>query len=246
MTTLAKRSSEPDSITAFFPCYNEQDNIRQSYESASAVLRQLGLDYEIILVDDGSSDQTPQIADAIAAADPRVKVIHHPKNLGYGTALRSGFRAATKTLVFFTDADGQFDLNELPPLIPLMKDFDIISCFRLNRQDGWRRAFNAWCWNRLVCFLFRLKVKDINCAFKLYRRSVFEQIELQSMGAMINAEILIKANRFGFIITQIGAHHLPRKIGQPNGAKCSVIFQALRELIKFYKEIIFIDRKKLG
>lgn len=235
MTPPANIRPEADSISVFFPCYNEQDNLRRSYESASAVLKNLGLDYEIILVNDGSKDKTAQIADAIAVADPRVKVIHHPKNLGYGSALRSGFRAATKTLVFFTDADGQFDLNELPPLIPLMRDCDVVSCFRVNRQDGWMRNFNAWCWNRLVCTLFRLKIKDVNCAFKLYKKHIFNQIELQSTGAIINTEILAKATRRGFIISQVGVYHFPRQSGEPTGAKPNVIFHALWELIKSHR-----------
>jgi glycosyltransferase involved in cell wall biosynthesis len=230
---------EADSISVFFPCYNEQDNLRRSYESASAVLKNLGLDYEIILVNDGSKDNTAQIADAIAVADPRVKVIHHPKNLGYGSALRSGFRAATKTLVFFTDADGQFDLNELPPLIPLMRNCDVVSCFRVNRQDGWMRNFNAWCWNGLVCTLFHLKIKDVNCAFKLYRKHIFNRIELQSTGAVINTEILAKATRMGFIISQVGVHHFPRQNGEPTGAQTNVIFHAFWELIKFHRHFGF-------
>jgi glycosyltransferase involved in cell wall biosynthesis len=153
MSDVVNKQPGLNSISVFFPCYNEQGNVRRLYESASQMLKRLGVDYEIVLVDDGSTDETPQIADAIASADPHVRVVHHSKNLGYGAALQSGFRAATKTLVFYTDGDGQFDLHELPSLLPLMEDYDIVSCFRIARQDGWMRAFNAWCWNRLVCLL---------------------------------------------------------------------------------------------
>ena len=195
------------------------------------------MDYEIILVDDGSTDQTPHIIDAIADADSRVTVVHHPTNLGYGAAIQSGIRAATKTLVFFTDGDGQFDLNELPPLLPLMKEHDIVSCFRLNRQDGLLRRLNAWCWTSLVCLLFRMKFKDINCAFKLYRRRIFDDMEMRSTGALINAEILARATRRRYAITQVGVHHFPRTRGQQTGAHPRVIFRAFRELFKLYQQI---------
>ena len=239
MPDTATRPTSPgaDSLSVFFPCYNEQDNIRRVYESAAKVLGHIGMDYEVILVDDGSTDQTPQIADAIADADSRVKVVHHPANLGYGAAVQSGLRAATKTLVFFTDGDGQFDLNELPPLLPLMKEYDIVSCFRLNRQDGLLRKFYAWCWNGLVCLLFRMKFKDINCAFKLYRRRIFDDMELRSNGALINAEILARATRRRSAITQVGVHHFPRTRGRQTGAHPRVIFRAFRELFKFYQQI---------
>jgi glycosyltransferase involved in cell wall biosynthesis len=226
-----------ESLSVFFPCYNEQDNLRRVYESATKVLGRQGLDYEIILVDDGSTDQTPQIANAIAVTNPRVTVVRHAANLGYGAALQSGIRAATKALVFYTDGDGQFDLNELPPLLPLMKEFDIVSCFRRNRQEGRIRKLNSWCWTCLVCLLFRLKLKDINCAFKLFKRRVFEGMELRSAGALINAEILARATRRGYAIGQVGVHHFPRLRGRPTGANLHVIFRAFRELVKLYWQI---------
>lgn len=228
---------ELESISVFFPCYNEAGNLRRVYESASEVFKRLKLDYEIILVNDGSTDGTAQIANAIAAGDPRVRVIHHPHNLGYGSALQSGFRAATKALVFYTDGDGQFSLDELPPLIPLMTRYDIVSCFRLNRQDGLMRRVNAWCWTTLVCLVFRLKIKDINCAFKLYKRRVFDGMDLQSTGALINAEILARASRRGFTVTQVGVHHFPRTQGHQTGSNFAVIFRALGELAKLAKHI---------
>jgi glycosyltransferase involved in cell wall biosynthesis len=236
-TVNRSSSASVDSLSVFFPCYNEQDNIRRVYESAVKVLGQIGVDYEIILVDDGSTDQTPHIIDAIADADPRVTVVHHPTNLGYGAAVQSGIRAATKTLVFYTDGDGQFDLNELPPLLPLMKEHDLVSCFRLNRQDGVLRRLNAWCWTSLVCLLFRMKFKDINCAFKLYQRRIFDDMEMRSTGALINAEILARATRRGYSITQVGVHHFPRTRGRPTGANPRVIFRAFRELVKLYRQI---------
>jgi glycosyltransferase involved in cell wall biosynthesis len=222
-----------DSISVFFPFHNEQENARRVYDSACAVLKEIGLDYEIILVDDGSKDETPRIVDAIAAADARVKVVHHPAKSGYGAALQSGFRAATKGLVFYTDGDRQFDLNELPPLLPLMKQFDIVTCYRINRQENARRRLNAWLWTWLMCRLFGLKIQDMNCAFKLYKRKIFDVIKMDSKGSLLNSEILVRAKRKGFTMTQVGVHHYPRTAGKA-GPKTKVIFKAFWELGKLY------------
>jgi len=228
---------ESTSISVFFPCYNEQDNVARTVEQALSVLQQQSYDFEVIIVDDGSTDTTGQIADEIASRDSRVKVVQHRTNLGYGAALQSGFKAATKELVFYTDGDGQFDINELPPLLPLMDKADIVSCYRLNRQDPLVRKINAWCWTRLVCWLFGMKVRDINCAFKLYKREIFDNIELSSSGALIDAEILAKASHKGYSITQKGVHHYPREAGSQTGARPKVIFRAFKELFKLYRQI---------
>ncbi|MFQ6035108.1 MAG: glycosyltransferase family 2 protein [Sedimentisphaerales bacterium] len=224
-------------ISVFFPCYNEQDNVARTVEEALLVLGQQSCDFEIIIVDDGSTDGTGRIADEIASRDSRVKVVHHRTNLGYGAALQSGFKTATKELVFYTDGDGQFDINELPPLLPLMDKADIVSCYRLNRQDPFMRKINAWCWTKLVCWLFGMKIRDINCAFKLYKREIFDNIELLSSGALIDAEILAKASRKGYSITQKGVHHYPRIAGSQTGANLRVILRAFKELFKLKSEI---------
>ena len=235
------------SISVFFPCYNEQDNVARTVEQTLVVLEKINADFEVIIVDDGSTDATAQIADEISSRNSRVKVVHHPTNLGYGAALQSGFRAATKELVFYTDGDGQFDINEMPPLMPLIKKYDIISCYRLNRQDSFIRRINGWCWTKLVCLLFGMKIRDIDCAFKLYKREIFDNIELSSTGALIDAEILARALRKGYTITQKGVHHYPRKAGRQTGANLRVILRAFKELLKLRgrirKESSKIDRR---
>lgn len=225
------------SISVFFPCYNEQDNVRRTVENALSVCQKLNADFEIIIVDDGSSDDTPRIADEIALKNSNVKVVHHQKNSGYGAALQSGFAAATKQLVFYTDGDGQFDIGEMPPLIPLIKQYDIVSCFRLNRQDNLIRKLNGWAWTKLGCLLFRMKIRDIDCAFKLYKREIFDNIKLQSSGALIDTEVLARAIKAGYTITQRGVHHYPRTAGEQTGANIKVIFRAFKELFKLYKQI---------
>ncbi|MHC4156460.1 MAG: glycosyltransferase family 2 protein [Planctomycetota bacterium] len=225
------------SISVFFPCYNEQDNVARTAEQALSVLENLEADFEIIIVDDGSADATGRIADEIAAQDKRIKVVHHPTNLGYGAALQSGFRAAARELVFYTDGDGQFDITEMPPLLPLIQQYDIVSCYRLNRQDNLIRKINAWCWTKLVCLLFRMRVRDIDCAFKLYKTEIFRNINMDSAGALIDAEILARAVRKGYTITQKGVHHYPRKAGKQTGADIKVILRAFKELFKLHRQI---------
>ncbi|MHC4595316.1 MAG: glycosyltransferase family 2 protein [Planctomycetota bacterium] len=226
-----------NSISVFLPCYNEQDNITRVVEQALTVLEKLNVDFEVIIVDDGSSDGTGQIADSCAARSGRVKAVHHRTNLGYGAALQSGFKAATKELVFYTDGDGQFDINEMPPLLPLMERYDIVSCYRLNRQDNLIRKINGWCWTKLVCLLFGMKIRDIDCAFKLYKRQIFDNIKVLSTGALVDTEILARAVRKGYCITQKGVHHYPRTAGAQTGANLRVILRAFKELFKLRSQI---------
>ncbi len=230
-------SQTPVSISVFFPCYNEEANIRRTVERTLDVLAGLAADFEVIIVDDGSSDATGKIADQIARGNEKVKVVHHATNLGYGSALRSGFAAAVKELVFYTDGDGQFDIGELPSLLPLIRQCDIVACYRLNRQDRLIRKINGWCWTKLVCLLFGMKICDIDCAFKLYRREIFDNITMVSTGALISAEILARALRKGYTVTQRPVHHYPRTAGVQTGAKPRVILRAFKELLKLHKQI---------
>lgn len=226
------------SISVFFPCYNEQDNLRSLVDKAIDVLSSLRADYEIIIVNDGSHDQTALVADELAKENPVVRVVHHETNLGYGAALQSGFRTASKALVFYTDGDGQFDLSELPPLLDLIKDCDIVSCYRLNRQDPLVRKINGWCWTKLVCLVFGLRLRDIDCAFKLYRRAVFDQMPLCSRGALIDTEVLARARLKGCTIRQKGVHHYPRRAGQQTGADLRVVLRAFAELLRLRRRIL--------
>lgn len=227
----------PFSVSVFFPCYNEQENVEHTVKQALDVLEKLGIDYEVIIVDDGSSDSTGTIADELARANDRVKAVHHSVNSGYGAALRSGFKAASKKLVFYTDGDGQFDIGEMPQLLPLMDSCDIVSCYRLNRKDSLVRRINGWCWTKLVCRLFNMKIRDIDCAFKLYRREIFDSMELSSTGALIDTEVLARAVRQGCTIIQRGVHHYPRRAGAQTGADLKVIFRAFRELLELRRKI---------
>ncbi|MBN1788301.1 MAG: glycosyltransferase family 2 protein [Sedimentisphaerales bacterium] len=225
------------SLSVFFPCYNEQDNVEKTVQSALDCLSPLSIDFELIIVNDGSKDDTAQIADNIATKNDRIKVVHHGTNKGYGAALQSGFAAASKEYVFYTDGDGQFDIRELPQLFKYMADYDIVSCYRIKRQDSFIRKLNAFGWTTLGRLLFRMKIKDVDCAFKLYKRKIFDDIKLQSSGALIDTEILARATRKGYKIFQVGVHHYPRTAGQQTGAKLSVILRAFKELFVLYRQI---------
>jgi glycosyltransferase involved in cell wall biosynthesis len=225
------------SLSVFFPFYNEQDNIGRVVGRAAEVCEGLGADFEIIIVNDGSADQTGARADAIAAGNKRVRVVHHPHNMGYGAALQSGIKAAKKELVFFTDGDGQFDIGEIKLLLPLISQNDIVCGYRLDRKDPIMRKLNGWMWTRLVNLLFGMHIRDIDCAFKLFRVKIFEGMIMSSAGALISAEILARATRRGCRIAEVGVHHYPRTAGKQTGAKLAVIIRAFKELFKLYNRI---------
>ena len=223
------------SLSVFFPAYNEEANVERMVDAFRAVLPEITGDYEIIIVNDGSKDKTKEIADRLAGEDPKVRVVHHGRNQGYGIAVRSGLKACQKKYLFFTDGDGQFDVSQLSNLVPLLTGYDGVIGFRLNRQDPWIRKLNAWAWNCLVRLMFGLNVKDIDCAFKLFHRKVFEQIQLESSGAMISTEMLVKIKEKGFKLQEIAVLHAPRLAGKQTGANLRVVLRAFKELFRFYK-----------
>ena len=227
----------PKSLTLFFPCYNEEANVERTTLAALKTCRRLGIDYEIIIVNDGSTDKTGEIADRLAMEHSGVRAVHNRPNRGYGGALQRGFREATKDWVFYTDGDGQFDFEEINKLFPILEKYDIVSAYRMDRKDSAIRKVNAFCWSLLVNSLFRLGLRDIDCAFKLYPRRLFQEIEMKSQGALIDTEILARARRLGYTIGQVGVHHYPRTAGQQTGANIQVIARAFKELLKLRRDI---------
>jgi len=243
---LTTQSKPARAISVFFPCFNEEASISQLVAESLKVLPTISRDFEIILVDDGSTDSTGTIADELAQRNGRIRVVHHERNLGYGAALASGFRAATKELVFYTDGDGQFDIAEIALLLPLIRDCDIVSGYRTDRQDSVIRRINAFFWNLLVRKALKFTCRDVDGAFKLYRREIFDHVAIRSTGALVDAEILARANRAGYRISQVGVHHRPRMAGKSTGAKLSVIFRAFRELFRLRKDILTTPRSGGG
>jgi glycosyltransferase involved in cell wall biosynthesis len=221
----------------FFPCYNEEANVEKTTRAALKMCRRVSSDFEVLIVNDGSADRTGEIADRLATEHAEVRAVHNNPNLGYGGALQAGFRESSKDWIFYTDGDGQFDFEEIDLLLPLMDQFDIISAYRTNRQDSAIRKLNAWCWGTLVNIAFGMWIKDIDCAFKIFPRKLFEQIEMKSMGALIDTEVLARAKRLGYSIGQVGVHHYPRTAGEQSGANLRVILRAFKELFVLRKEI---------
>jgi glycosyltransferase involved in cell wall biosynthesis len=191
---------DPLSLSVFFPCYNEEANVERTTEAALKACQSVTTDFEIIIVNDGSRDRTGELADQLAARHEKVRAVHNPTNHGYGSALQAGFKSAGKEWVFYTDGDGQFDLAEITRLVGMLGSHDIVSAYRIRRKDSLVRRINGWGWTLLCNLLLGMRLKDIDCAFKIYPRRLFDQIEMWSEGALIDAEILAKANRLGYRI----------------------------------------------
>ena len=221
------------SLSVVLPAYNEETVIAGTVHGIASILTPWVQDFEVIVVNDGSSDNTKAIVEHIMAIDARVRIVDHRINQGYGAALASGFEAVAKDLVFFMDSDGQFDPCDLKPFFSLIEKYDAVLGYRIKRQDTWVRKLNAWGWNLLVSLLLGVRVRDVDCAFKLYRSDFFRKHRLETRGAMINAEILHKLKRFGYLYAQVGVRHLPRRSGRATGARLSVIVRALRELFTY-------------
>lgn len=226
-------------ISVVFPAFNEELNLERVVTGALGVLPELSNSFEIIIVNDGSRDRTGTVAARLANLSHTVQVIHHPHNRGYGAALKSGIEQAKKDLIFFCDSDGQFNLDDLAQLLTWIDRYDMVIGYRLKRQDPFHRRFNAKGWNLVVRLVFGLKVRDIDCAFKLFRREIFEGISVDTVGAMVNTEILVRALGGGFTLKEVPVRHFPRQFGEQTGAKPRVILKALFELGKIYLKLHF-------
>ncbi len=227
-------------LSVVLPAFNEEANIEAVVRNCVAYLDERLLDYELLVVNDGSRDRTGEILDRLAGEVPRLRPLHHPQNRGYGSALRTGFAAATKRFVFYMDGDGQFDIRDLDRLFPLATDEDhIVTGFRIERRDPFMRRLNAKLFGGfLVRVMLGVRVRDLNCAFKLIPRKVLEQITFESTGALINAELYGRAVRRGFGIKEVGVHHYPRTAGVQTGAHLSVILRAFYDLARLRRKII--------
>jgi Glycosyltransferases involved in cell wall biogenesis len=221
------------SLSVVLPAYNEEYTLEQTVRHVSSVLQQWVREFEIVVVNDGSQDQTGAILERLALEDAHVRVITHPVNRGYGAALVSGFAAASKELMLFMDSDGQFDIQDLRLFAPYIEHCDAVLGYRIDRQDTWMRKLNAWGWKMVVRLLLGVNVRDIDCAFKLYKTYFIHQITLETRGAMINAEMLYKFKRLGYTWQQVGVHHLPRRGGKATGANIRVILRAFKELFVY-------------
>ncbi|HYN70146.1 MAG TPA: glycosyltransferase family 2 protein [Candidatus Eisenbacteria bacterium] len=230
--TLPVAVARVPALSYFFPAHNEAANLRGLVAEALAVLPQLAEQFEILIVDDGSRDDTPAIADELALAHPEVRAVHHPTNLGYGAALRSGFAASRHELLAFTDGDRQFHVSDLARLVDRLAapdSPDIVVGFRIQRADPAIRTIYAQVYRLANRIFFGLRTHDVDCACKLFRRDALRGIAVESGGAFFSAELLIKLQAAGRRIAEVGVPHYPRTAGSATGARPSVVFRAVRD-----------------
>jgi len=232
MDLRAAPSQRVPGLTIFFPAFNEEAIIDQTVRGALRAGAEVADDYEVVIVDDGSRDATVRVVEKLTVEDPHVRLEKHDRNRGYGAALRTGFATARKDLVFFSDADGQFDLGELPALVAALPEAPVVVGYRIKRNDPPHRLFIAKTYNLIVRMVFGLRVRDIDCAFKLFRRDALSKVSLESNGAFINSELLIKLRRAGVPIVERGVHHYPRTTGYSKGAGVAVILKTIRDIIR--------------
>jgi glycosyltransferase involved in cell wall biosynthesis len=225
-------------ISVILPALNEENNLEALVQEIVSYFEKKDIPYEIIVVDDGSSDRTGQIAERLSRSNPSVRVIHHERNVGYGRSIADGFSEARGTYLFFTDADRQFRIESLDTLLPVLQrgSVDAIIGYRIDRKDAPIRKLSSLVYNLASRLLLGVKVKDLNCAFKLFHRRIFEQVKINSINFVVNAEILAKADLFGFTVAETGVPHYPRAAGSSTVAFTSV-FITLKELFFLYLEM---------
>ena len=247
-------TAKVDLLSVFFPMWNEEDYVERAVRAAEEECQRLVdvgeiAGYELVIVDDCSTDRTAEIADALAAADPRIRVVHHPVNRGLGGSIKTGFDSVRGDVVLYTDADLPFEMLELGRALRVLRHYeaDMVSAYRLDRTgEGPRRAVYSFFYNGLVQLVFGTRVRDINFAFKLCRREIFEHIELRSEGSFIDAELIIRARKLGYDVIQFGVDYFPRTRGESTLASLTVIRTILREMFELQselREITPLDRR---
>ncbi len=226
-----------DSLSVFFPAYNEEGNIRKTVSDAKEVLEKVAKKWEIIVVNDGSKDRTRQIAEELAGKDRRIKVINQP-NAGYGGALKTGYRNAKYPWVAFADSDGQFDFGEITKFIEKTSSADLILGYRLHRADPFIRKIFTWGWGLFPRIIFGLRIRDYSCGFWLIKKEVYDSIQpLVGEEKVTKIEMLAKAKRKGYRFAEVGVHHYPRKFGKQTGANLKVVFKSISDLFKLWQKL---------
>lgn len=224
-------------LSASFPAHNEEDNVEPMIADLLAALPEFAERFEVIVVDDGSRDRTFERASAVAARDPRVRVVRHEVNRGYGAAVWTGLVSGTMEYAFFTDGDRQFDVHQIADLIRALPGHDVVVGYRVNRQDNAIRIANAHAWNWLIRNLFAVPVRDVDCAFKLFDRRVLQGLTIEAGGAMFSSELLARLKTRGARIVEVPVRHLPREKGSASGGNPKVIARAFYELFRLYRKL---------
>jgi glycosyltransferase involved in cell wall biosynthesis len=231
-------------LSVFFPAYYDERNIDKVVTKAVKVLDEMDLkDYEITVIEDGSPDKTDVVADNLASRFPKVRVVHHEKNIGYGATLNEGFNMARFDYVFYTDGDNQFDMEELKKFVALIPYSDIVIGYRKKKQYSTYRKVTSLMYNFVLRLLFGIDYVDIDCAFKLFKRDLFDKIKIKTKDAFIDAEIMIKAHKLGYTTTEVGVKHLPRLDGISTAARPSIILKTIKEIYIFKQELRKIEHE---
>jgi glycosyltransferase involved in cell wall biosynthesis len=228
-------------ISVFFPAFNDENIIGSMVKAASDLLPTLTDNYEVIVINDGSTDSTENVVAQIARDMPHVRLISHDVNQGYGAALRSGFRNATKDLVFYTDGDGQYDVRELSSLLPFMTaDCDVVNGYKVKREDPVHRVILGSMYNRLAHLLFRLPTRDVDCDFRLIKRSALGGIDLRSSSGVICVEMIYKLKLAGCIFAETPVHHYPRKFGKSQFFSVRHVGRTIFDLLTLWIELVVL------
>ena len=220
-------------ISFFCPAHNDEENLPKLIPVVHDFLSRISKKFEIIIVEDGSPDKTGEVAETLARQYQNIRVIHHLKNLGYGATLKDGFRNVRYAYVMYTDGDNQYDVREFEPYLNLLSQADVLSGYVTKKAVTSRRKVQSWVYNTLIKILFFVNLRDVNCAMKIYSRQVLNAIEIKSASAFIDAEMLIKAKRLGFVLAQFPVTHYKRSHGLASGSRFSVIVGTVKDMLKF-------------
>lgn len=226
------------SLSVFLPAYNEEDSINSTVEGVVKVLKTLNLEWEVLVINDGSKDKTAEVVKSLERKYSGVRLVNHEKNKGYGRALKTGFSEAKYDWVAFVDSDGQFDFSEIKNLLNKTEEADVILGYRLNRADPFQRRIFTWGWKMLAMVLLGLNVRDYSCGFKLIRKKVIQDISpIESEEKVTQIEMLIKAKKKGYKFEEVGVHHYRRTAGVPTGANLSVVLKSFGDMVRLWKNL---------
>ena len=237
------RASRPPGLSIFFPAYNDGGTIASLVILAVQIAGRLTSDFEVIVVNDGSSDATRDILDDLVRTYPNVRAIHHPQNRGYGAALRTGFAAATKDLIAYTDGDAQYDPAELPALWNrLTPEADMVTGYKISRSDPWHRVVIGRVYHHTVKFLFRLRVRDVDCDFRLMRREIFDRVKLEKDTGVICLEMMRKIQDAGFRVVEVPVHHYHRLHGRSQFFNFKRVFWTGIDVLRLWVKLVVLGR----